>query len=92
MIHASFCSQLHFHWGDDDTHGSEDEIDGVSYPMELHIVFFKKEYLDATSAMDHPDGLCVIGWYNSIQDREIIIFFFLIFFVHYLLFIGSLPV
>lgn len=54
-------SQLHFHWGDEDTHGSEDEIDGVSYPMELHMVFFKKEYLDATSALDHSDGLCVIG-------------------------------
>lgn len=54
-------AQLHFHWGDDDSHGSEDEIDGKSYAMELHLVFFKKEYLNSTAALDHSDGLCVLG-------------------------------
>lgn len=54
-------SQLHFHWGNNDTHGSEDEIDGKTYPMEMHMVFYKKEYLDATSALDYPDGLTVLA-------------------------------
>lgn len=54
-------SQLHFHWGDSDDHGSEDEFDGKSYAMELHIVFFKKDYLDSTAALDHEDGLCVLA-------------------------------
>lgn len=34
-------AQLHFHWGENDDIGSEDEIDGKQYVMELHIVFFK---------------------------------------------------
>ncbi|KAJ6646133.1 Carbonic anhydrase 7 [Pseudolycoriella hygida] len=61
-------AQLHFHWGDDDTHGSEDEVDGKSYPMELHVVFFKKEYLDSTAALDHPDGLCVLACLFEVGD------------------------
>lgn len=61
-------SQLHYHWGDSDDHGSEDEVDGVSYPMELHMVFYKKEYLDATSALDHSDGLCVLACLFEVSD------------------------
>ncbi|KAG4074948.1 hypothetical protein HA402_009373 [Bradysia odoriphaga] len=60
--------QLHYHWGDSDDHGSEDEIDGVSYPMELHMVFYKKEYLDSTSALDHSDGLCVVACLFEVSD------------------------
>lgn len=59
-------AQLHFHWGNNDTHGSEDEIDGKSYAMELHLVFFKQEYLDSTAALDHPDGLCVLGTISTV--------------------------
>lgn len=65
-------AQLHYHWGDDDTHGSEDEVDGKSYPMELHLVFFKQEYLDSTAALDHPDGLCVLGTILTIQPAPIV--------------------
>lgn len=35
-------AQFHFHWGDNDTFGSEDLIDGRSFPMELHMVFFQQ--------------------------------------------------
>lgn len=28
-------AQLHFHWGDEDSHGSEDEIDGKTYPSAI---------------------------------------------------------
>ena len=28
--------QLHFHWGNDDTVGSEHTIDGQSYPLEVN--------------------------------------------------------
>ena len=27
--------QLHFHWGEDDTRGSEHTIDGKEYPLEV---------------------------------------------------------
>lgn len=61
-------SQLHFHWGDNDTHGSEDEINGKSYPMEMHVVFFKKEYMNSTAALDHSDGLCVLASLFEVGD------------------------
>ena len=33
--------QLHFHWGHDDTVGSEHEIDGHDYPLEVkHIKMY----------------------------------------------------
>ena len=28
-------AQLHFHWGDNDRHGSEHTINGVPYPLEV---------------------------------------------------------
>uniref|UniRef100_A0A8C5N1E6 Carbonic anhydrase n=1 Tax=Leptobrachium leishanense TaxID=445787 RepID=A0A8C5N1E6_9ANUR len=33
--------QLHLHWGSENSTGSEHTIDGVQYPMELHIVHSK---------------------------------------------------
>lgn len=54
-------AQLHYHWGCNDTVGSEDQINDKRYPMELHLVFFKEDYLDVNSAMGHSDGLCVLG-------------------------------
>lgn len=60
-------AQLHFHWGSDDTIGSEDEIDGKTYPMEMHFVFFKKEYLNSDAAMEHSDGLCVLAIFFEVK-------------------------
>lgn len=54
-------AQLHFHWGDDDFHGGENQINNKQYPLELHIVLYKKDYADVNSALSHPDGLCVLG-------------------------------
>ena len=31
-------AQAHFHWGNDDKHGSEHKIDGKTFPMEMHLV------------------------------------------------------
>lgn len=54
-------AQLHFHWGENDTMGSEDQIDGKTYPMEMHLVFFKTEYLNSDNALNYPDGLTVVA-------------------------------
>lgn len=59
--------QLHFHWGDNDTVGSEDLIDGRSYPMELHMVFYKKVYRNQREALDHPDGLTVLAFFYEVS-------------------------
>ena len=63
-------AQLHFHWGDNDTFGSEDEIDGHSFPMELHMVFFKKAYGNAKSAMMHADGLTVLAFFYEVSPND----------------------
>lgn len=60
-------SQLHFHWGDNDTLGSEDLIDGVSFPMELHMVFYKKQYRNIRAAMEEQDGLAVLAFFYHVS-------------------------
>jgi len=61
-------AQLHFHWGSEDDIGSEDEIDGKSYAMEMHFVFFKKEYLNSDAALAYSDGLCVLAIFFEVGD------------------------
>jgi len=63
-------AQLHFHWGDNDTKGSEDEIDGKTFPMEMHLVFYKKEYLNSDAALDYPDGLCVLAVFFEVDENH----------------------
>uniref|UniRef100_A0A182M0G1 Alpha-carbonic anhydrase domain-containing protein n=1 Tax=Anopheles culicifacies TaxID=139723 RepID=A0A182M0G1_9DIPT len=53
--------QLHFHWGADNGRGSEHTFDGTAYPAEVHFVFFKLEYGTFEQAINHPDGLAVLG-------------------------------
>lgn len=70
-LHGAYeFAQLHFHWGDNDTFGSEDHIDGKSFSMELHIVFFKKVYRNSRSAMDHTDGLTVLAIFFEISEED----------------------
>lgn len=52
---------VHFHWGVINTHGSEHTINGQSYAMEAHFVFFNKAYQEPTKAINYPDGFAVVG-------------------------------
>lgn len=63
-------TQLHFHWGDNDTMGSEDLIDGQSFPMELHMVFYKKQYRNVRSAMNEQDGLTVLAFFFHVSNTS----------------------
>uniref|UniRef100_A0A182RAY9 carbonic anhydrase n=1 Tax=Anopheles funestus TaxID=62324 RepID=A0A182RAY9_ANOFN len=63
-------SQLHFHWGDNDTFGSEDMIDNHRFPMELHIVFYKQEYKNARTALNFADGLTVLAFFYEIDPED----------------------
>lgn len=55
-------SQFHFHWGSDNSKGSEHLIKGKGGLMEIHLVFFNKKYSNFTNASTKPDGLSVIGF------------------------------
>lgn len=67
-LHGEYeYSQLHFHWGENDTMGSEDLIDGISFPLELHMVFYKKSYRNQRAALDHQDGLTVLAFFYEVS-------------------------
>jgi len=54
-------AQYHLHWGADGTKGSEHTINSIRYPMELHLVHYKNKYGNLNEAINHSDGLAVLG-------------------------------
>ncbi|KAK3600078.1 hypothetical protein CHS0354_036554 [Potamilus streckersoni] len=71
------AQQFHFHWGKEDQRGSEHDIDGIYFPMEMHIVHYNMKYNNFTEALNKEDGLAVLGFffevgrYNHRFDRII---------------------
>ncbi|XP_068234635.1 uncharacterized protein [Palaemon carinicauda] len=63
-------AQFHFHWGKDDTNGSEHLVDGKSYPLELHLVHFKTSYGNIGEAIKHGDGLAVLGIFFEVSESD----------------------
>jgi len=56
--------QMHMHWGDTDTCGSEHTVDGQAYAAELHLVHWNKDLFSAAgdaAAADDQLGLAVLG-------------------------------
>lgn len=63
--------QMHFHWGSVDSRGSEHQISGRKYPMEIHIVHFNVEkYPNISAALKKPDGLAVLGILVEIGETK----------------------
>lgn len=63
-------AQLHFHWGANDSIGSEDQINGQSFPMELHMVLYKTEYGDMDTAINYEDGLAVLAIFYNVSTEQ----------------------
>ncbi|CAL4140384.1 unnamed protein product, partial [Meganyctiphanes norvegica] len=63
-------AQYHFHWGADSSKGSEHTINGVQFPLEMHIVNFKTEYGSLGGSVDKGDGLAVLGVMWEIQPSD----------------------
>ncbi|CAH1155252.1 unnamed protein product [Phaedon cochleariae] len=63
-------SQLHFHWGRTDDEGSENQINNHSFPLELHMVFYKADYENFKASVDHPDGLIVLSFLYEKSDED----------------------
>lgn len=38
-----------------------------SFPMELHMVFYKKQYRNVQLAMEKPDGLAVLAFFYHVR-------------------------
>lgn len=58
--------QFHFHWGSSDGQGSEHTVNKKKYAAELHLVHWNTKYGDFGKAVQHPDGLAVLGIFLKI--------------------------
>ena len=58
--------QLHFHWDDDDDHGSEHAIDGKRYALEVsHCLSTQSQRLYSKSCTVHAAHRCTTSWPTS---------------------------
>ncbi|KAL4224200.1 Eukaryotic-type carbonic anhydrase [Mactra antiquata] len=57
---------FHFHWGNTDRVGSEHFLDGVSYPLEMHLVHKTVRHAKISAALTDPTGLAVLGVFAKI--------------------------
>lgn len=60
---------LHYHWGILDNEGSEHTLNGRSYSMEAHYVFYNKKYLSEANAGLYPDGFVVLALLFDVSSR-----------------------
>ncbi|XP_041078855.1 carbonic anhydrase 15-like [Polyodon spathula] len=62
--------QFHFHWGKPNGNGSEHQLDGNRYPMEVHIVHMHSKYTDIKVAVTDPNGLAVLGFFFKVSKTD----------------------
>ncbi|XP_055851593.1 carbonic anhydrase 7-like [Episyrphus balteatus] len=55
------AQSFHFHWGSQDSKGSEHEINKKKYDVELHIVHKNVKFANLTEASKDPSGILVLG-------------------------------
>ena len=66
--------EMHFHWGNvagngSGGEGSEHTIDGNSYPAELHMVHRNIHDEEVSEALEHENGLTVLGFKFQVVKR-----------------------
>ncbi|CAL7938940.1 unnamed protein product [Xylocopa violacea] len=61
---------LHFHWGARNNRGSEHLLNGIRYPMEMHIVHRNKAYSNFSDALNYKNGLAVLGIFFQLQEED----------------------
>ncbi|KAK6192139.1 hypothetical protein SNE40_003669 [Patella caerulea] len=63
-------AQFHFHWGSDDTKGSEHQISSKTFPMEVHFVHYKNSLGSLGNSVNEKDGLAVLGFMFEISESD----------------------
>jgi len=63
-------AQIHFHWGNSSTEGSEHIVDGKAYPLEIHFVHYNTKYKNLGEAVPKKDGLAVLGVFFKIDSAD----------------------
>ncbi|KAF7993630.1 hypothetical protein HCN44_010225 [Aphidius gifuensis] len=64
--------QIHFHWGPNDTYGAEHTMHGFTFPLEMHMVHYKRPYGSIGNALKHVDGLAVVGILFTITNQTVV--------------------
>ncbi|XP_062135515.1 carbonic anhydrase 1-like isoform X2 [Drosophila sulfurigaster albostrigata] len=62
--------QFHFHWGANDTVGSEDLVNDRAFPAELHVVIRSLDYEDFKSALGQDHGLAVLAFFFKLSSDD----------------------
>ncbi|XP_076460810.1 carbonic anhydrase 14-like [Babylonia areolata] len=64
-------TQFHFHWGHAKHHGSEHLIDGMAFPLELHIVSYNSDlYSHISQAVTEKQGLAILAVMFEMSDKD----------------------
>eukprot|EP00794_Sanderia_malayensis_P003141 gene3141-3609_t len=61
---------LQFHWGGDDSRGSEHHLNMKTFPMEIHILHRNVKYNDSEEMLYKLDGMATIAVFVEIGSEE----------------------
>ncbi|XP_065674681.1 carbonic anhydrase 2-like [Hydra vulgaris] len=59
---------LHFHWGENDTVGSEHLLSNKHFPLEVHIVHYLNDYGNFSNSLNYADGVLVWGIFYQLDN------------------------
>jgi carbonic anhydrase len=62
--------QLHFHWGNDSSKGSEHTVNGKQYPAEVHFVHWRESFGTFANAAGLSGGLAIIGALFEVSEQD----------------------
>lgn len=65
-----FVEQFHFHWGPNNSVGSEHTINGKVFASELHVVLHLDRYQNINDALNKPNGLAVLGFFIDVGNHN----------------------
>lgn len=60
----------HFHWGLNNTIGSEHAINGRKFPVEMHLLHYNDRYKSLQEAMDKQDGLLAVAAFLQVSETD----------------------
>lgn len=61
---------FHFHWGHNNSIGSEHAINHQRFPIEMHIVHRNTKYSTLAEAGNYADGIVVLALFYHIDEME----------------------
>lgn len=63
--------EIRFHWGKDDTRGSEHTVNGTAFAMEVQLVHYNvKKYRSYEEATRNPNGIAVIALFVQVGKQH----------------------